>query len=131
MPYAMIPDGYSIKKVTKLQKAAVSSKRRHDNMEALLANPNTPLVVGAAVLPIITGALLKLFWNAVESEIGNIFTPEQKMKVEVAFRGLLFASPATGPILLGKKILSGDLGPEASGLLGPDVQSIWDLLGLK
>jgi len=100
-------------------------------MEALLANENTPLVVGAAVLPILTGVLLKLFWNAVESEIGNIFTPEQKMKVEVAFRGLLLASPATGPIALGQKLLSGGLGPEASGLLGPDVQSIWDLLGLK
>ena len=99
----MIPDGYSIKKVTKLQKAAVSSKRRHDNMEALLANENTPLVVGAAVLPIITGVLLKLFWEAVEAEVGNL-TPEQKMKVEVGFRGLLFASPATGPILLTKKI---------------------------
>ena len=123
----MIPEGYTLKKVTELQKQAVSSKRRHDNMEALLANENTPLVVGAVVLPILTGVLLKLFWNAVESEIGNIFTPEQKMKVEVAFRGLLFASPATGPIALGKKILSGDLGPEASGLLGPDVKNIWDL----
>jgi len=111
MPYAMIPDGYSIKKVTELQKQAVSSKRRHDNMEALLANENTPLVVGAAVIPIITGALLKLFWDAFEAEIGNVLTPEQKMKVEVGFRGLLFASPATGPIVLGKKVwdlLTGD-----------------------
>jgi len=73
-------------------------------MEALLANENTPLVVGAAVIPIITGALLKLFWDAFEAEIGNVLTPEQKMKVEVGFRGLLFASPATGPILLTKTI---------------------------
>ena len=76
---------------------------------------------------IIAPILTKLFWNAIESEIGNIFTPEQKMKVEVGFRGLLFASPATAPIILGKKLLSGDLGPEATGLLGPDVQGIWDL----
>ena len=99
----MIPDGYSIKKVTKLQAQAVSSKRRHDNMEALLANENTPVVVGAAMLPIITGVLLKLFWEAVEAEVGNL-TPEQKMKVEVGFRGLLFASPATAPLVLGTKI---------------------------
>ena len=104
MPYALIPDGYTLKKVTKLQKQAVNSKRRHDNMEALLANENTPLVVGAAVLPILTGVLLKLFWEAVENEIGNIFTPEQKMKVETGFTSLLLASPATGPILITKKV---------------------------
>jgi len=103
MPYAMIPDGYSIKKVTELQAKAVNSKRRHDNMEALLANENTPVVVGAAMLPILTGVLLKLFWEAVEAEIGAL-PPEQKMKVEVGFRGLLFASPATAVFPLGKKI---------------------------
>ena len=36
MPYALIPDGYSLKKVTKLQKQAVNEKRRHDDVIALL-----------------------------------------------------------------------------------------------
>jgi hypothetical protein len=49
MPYALIPDGYSLKKVTKLQKEAVNAKRRHDDVVALLNNPNTPLVVGGLV----------------------------------------------------------------------------------
>ena len=49
MPYAFIPDGYSLKKVTKLQKEAVNAKRRHDDVVALLNNPNTPLVVGGLV----------------------------------------------------------------------------------
>ena len=49
MAYALIPDGYSLKKVTKLQAQAVSSKRRHDNVEALLNNTNTPLVVGGLI----------------------------------------------------------------------------------
>ena len=49
MPYALIPDGYTLKKVTKLQKAAVDAKRRHDNVEALFNNPNTPIVVGGAI----------------------------------------------------------------------------------
>ena len=48
MPYALVPDGYTLKKVTKLQKDAVDAKRRHDDVVALLANPNTPLVAGAA-----------------------------------------------------------------------------------
>ena len=49
MPYALIPDGYSLKQVTKLQKQAVDDKRRHDDIVALLNNPNTPVVVGGAI----------------------------------------------------------------------------------
>jgi len=49
MPYALIPDGYSLKKVTKAQKEAVDAKRRHDDVVALLNNPNTPVVIGGAV----------------------------------------------------------------------------------
>ena len=49
MPYALIPDGYSLKQVTKLQKEAVDAKRRHDDIVALLNNPNTPVVVAGAV----------------------------------------------------------------------------------
>jgi uncharacterized membrane protein len=49
MAYALIPDGYSLKKVTKLEEAAVNSKRRHDDIVALLENSNTPLVVGGLI----------------------------------------------------------------------------------
>ena len=49
MPYALIPEGFELKKVTKLQKDAVDAKRRHDDVVALFNNPNTPLVVGGLV----------------------------------------------------------------------------------
>ena len=49
MPFALIQDGYSLKKVTKLQKEAVDAKRRHDDVVALLNNPSTPIIVGGAV----------------------------------------------------------------------------------
>jgi hypothetical protein len=39
MPFALIPDGYSLKKVTKLQQKALSDKRRHDNVVTVLNNP--------------------------------------------------------------------------------------------
>ena len=48
MPYVMIPDGFSLKKVTRAQKDAVDAKRRNDDVVALLNNPNTPLVIGSA-----------------------------------------------------------------------------------
>jgi len=47
--YALIPDGYSLKKVTKLQEQAVNAKRRHDDVVALLENENTPLVFGGLI----------------------------------------------------------------------------------
>ena len=45
----MIPDGFSLKKVTRAQKEAVNAKRRHDDVLAILNNDNTPLVVGGLV----------------------------------------------------------------------------------
>ena len=39
MPFALIPDGYSLKKVTKLQLKALNDKRRHDNVVTVLNNP--------------------------------------------------------------------------------------------
>ena len=49
MPYALITDGYTLKSVTKLQKQALTEKRRHDDVVALLNNENTPLVLGGLV----------------------------------------------------------------------------------
>ena len=54
MPYVLIPDGHKLEKATKLQIDAVNSKRRHDDVVALLANPNTPLVIG--------GLITAIFW---------------------------------------------------------------------
>ena len=54
MPYVLIPDGHKLEKATKPQVDAVSSKRRHDDVVALLANPNTPLVIG--------GLITAFFW---------------------------------------------------------------------
>jgi citrate lyase synthetase len=53
MPYALIPDGYSLKKVTKLQKQAVNEKRRHDDVVAILSNENTPLVLAGVIAAIL------------------------------------------------------------------------------
>ena len=60
MPFALIPDGYSLKKVTKLQKRAIDEKRMHDDTIALLNNPNTPLVVGAAAASFFSIAIMRI-----------------------------------------------------------------------
>jgi hypothetical protein len=58
MPYALIPDGYSLKKVTKLQLKALSDKRRHDNVVTVLNNPEIIkqiIVTGFAFLAVREG----------------------------------------------------------------------------
>ena len=65
MPFPLIPDGYSLKKVTNLQKQAVSDKRRHDNVMKLLENPTTlptlaTLIGGALVAKAVDDTLESL-----------------------------------------------------------------------
>jgi hypothetical protein len=54
MPYALIPEGFTLKKVTKAQEKAVKDKRRHDDVIAILNNPETITLIAG----IISGGLL-------------------------------------------------------------------------
>jgi anion-transporting ArsA/GET3 family ATPase len=39
MPHALIPDGFTLKKVTKSEEKAIKDERRHENVTALVNNP--------------------------------------------------------------------------------------------
>ena len=83
MPHVLIPDGFTLKKVTKLQKEAVDAKRRHDDVIALLTNPNTPLVVGAAVATFFGIKYTEDLVKNLQEDFGD-FTEDQKIKVRAA-----------------------------------------------
>ena len=100
MPYALIPDGYSLKKVTKLQKQAVNEKRRHDNVVAFLNNETTPVLIGATGLIAIAPILIELFITAA-GESGVTLSDEQKEKIKKAW---LLGIPGIGPVILGQDI---------------------------
>jgi hypothetical protein len=72
MPYALIPDGYSLKKVTKLQKQAVTDKRRHDDVVAILSNENTPLVIGGLVAGFFAVQTTNSVIASLEERIGTL-----------------------------------------------------------
>jgi hypothetical protein len=72
VPYALIPNGYTLKKVTKLQKEAVNAKRRHDDVVALLNNPNTPLVVGGLVTAFFGVKLAEDIIEDLENRLGAL-----------------------------------------------------------
>ena len=61
MPHALIPDGFTLKKVTKSEERAVNNKRRHDNVQALLENPATLAIITTSVATIAGGILIDKF----------------------------------------------------------------------
>ena len=51
MAYVLIPEGFELKKVTKLQEEAVKAHRRHEDIVALLGNEKVPgLIIGSVLL---------------------------------------------------------------------------------
>jgi hypothetical protein len=62
MPFALIPDGFKLQKVTKLQKEAVDKYNSSKNIEAFFEGPASAELVKAVaivVTPIVLAALAK------------------------------------------------------------------------
>mgnify|MGYP003136846800 CR=1 FL=1 len=102
MPYALIPDGYSLKKVTTLQKQALTDKRRHDNVMALLNNENTPLVVGGVIAGLIGAHLAGSVIDDLQEE-GVQLTDDVKEKIQKATNKAT-TSPLAGPLVQGLRL---------------------------
>ena len=103
MHYSLIPDGYTLKKVTKLHKQAVNDKGRHDDVVAFLSNDGTPALLGSAALLALTPFILDAFKSALEVE-NIVISDEQKDKLKTAFDIALISTPLTQPFVLGKKL---------------------------
>ena len=72
MAYTLIPEGFTLKKVTKAEKDAVDEyfgrERRGTYLEELLGNPNTPLVAaGVILIPSLIAVLLAVLKDEVVS----------------------------------------------------------------
>tara|TARA_R110002020_G_scaffold265755_1_gene480538 strand:+ start:225 stop:581 length:357 start_codon:yes stop_codon:yes gene_type:complete len=76
MPYALIPEGFTLKKVTKAQQDAIDEyfgrERRGSYLNTLIENPATTTLVGGAL----TGGALLALINKFFSE-GGPFTKEE------------------------------------------------------
>jgi len=95
MAYALIRAGYAIKKVTKLQQQAVSAERKHNNIEALLANPNTPIVIGGLVAGFLGVRLAESIITDLESRVGKVSDDiKEGIKEAVDIKLPTFGAPA-------------------------------------
>jgi len=77
--YALIPDGYSLEKVSKAQEQALKDKRRHDDVVALLSNEAAATGIVALGAVLASGTLLALFMQV----LGEELTLDDKQKAEL------------------------------------------------
>ena len=52
MPYALIPDGYTLKKVTKQEEEALTDLRKHEDFKTFLGSPQSGTAVGGVAVSI-------------------------------------------------------------------------------
>ena len=75
MPYALIPDGYTLKKVTKVQEEAVKAHRRHEDIVALLGNEKVPLLVAGGVVLVSAPTILRIIFEALKKQDNGVKLP--------------------------------------------------------
>ena len=68
MAYALIPDGYTLKKVTPQQNDAVKAHRRHEDIVALLGNEKVPLLVAGGVVLVSAPTILRMIFDALKKQ---------------------------------------------------------------
>ena len=89
MTYALIPEGFELKKVTKLQKDAVDEyfgrEIRGTYLSEFLGNQNTPLLIGGAALVALTPMLLEFIREAL-ADAGTLMPDIEWEKVKKGVR---------------------------------------------
>jgi hypothetical protein len=112
MPYALIPEGFTLKKVTKTQEQAVKDHRRHEDVKTFLGNETTPVLIGGIAIATLTPALVTIFL-ALLKEQGVTVDDAQKAGIEGALRAI---GPVGWTILLAQKAREDGL---------PDISKFW------
>ena len=90
MPHALIPDGFTLKKVTRSEERAVNNKRKHDNVQTLLENPATIPVVASSIGLLAGGVLVDRILKFLQDE-GVEVSASTAEKTKDAIVGAAFA----------------------------------------
>jgi len=109
MPYALIPDGFTLKKVTPAQENAVKDHRRHEDFKTFLDNETTPLLIGATAIAALTPALLALFIKLLEDQ-GITIDDVQREGMKA---GLISLGPIGWAIVAGEKAVGKDFATDS------------------
>jgi len=102
MTYGAVPEGVEIQKLTTAERDALSRYQIHENINTLLANENTPLLIGGVALLATLPILYKIFLQSLEEQ-NIVLTDNQKDTLKKAYKVNLLVSPL-GPIILGREV---------------------------
>ncbi len=75
MPFALVPEGFKLQKVTKLQKEAIDKYNSSQNIQAFFEGPASSELVKAVaivVTPIVLAALAKRGYDFAEQEVKDL-----------------------------------------------------------
>jgi len=98
MPFALIPDGFTLQKVTAAQERAVKSKRRQDDLIALINNPQTLAVLGTVIGGTIVALQFEEIINSLKESGVDISDEVIQATKEKVGSGLNLASRAVSPL---------------------------------
>ena len=98
MPFALIPDGFTLQKVTAAQERAVKSKRRQDDLIALINNPQTVAVIGTIIGGTLVATQVDDIVNSLKESGVQISDDVVQATKEKVGSGLKLASRAVSPL---------------------------------
>jgi len=107
--YEAVPIDVELQKVTAGESAALSRHKRHENINTLLANENTPVLIGAVALVAFLPLLLELLLQAQEDALNITLTDTQKQTLKDTALVSLTGPSGLG-FLLGQKVGKGLVG---------------------
>ena len=105
MAYVLIPEGFSLQKVTKAEQTAVEEyfgrERKGSYLEGFVSNPNAPLVIGGLVAGFFGVKLAEDIIKDIESRVGTLSEDvKQGIKDTVDIKLPTFGQPApTAPTI--------------------------------
>jgi len=103
MPYALIPEGFTLKKVTKAQEKAVKDLRRSEYIKELLDNETTlPLILGPVLVPIIALTISELLKDVPGLPTEYLQTKGLQSRVDAALTALQFKKQEPTPGQVGR-----------------------------
>ncbi len=59
--YALVPDGFTLKKVSKAEEEAIKDHRRHEDFKTFLDNETTPILIGGTMAVVFYSSFMGAF----------------------------------------------------------------------
>ena len=139
MPYALIPDGYTLKKVTKLEEEALKDLRKHEDFKTFLGSPQSGTAVGGVAvgvaLLIFVIPMLKNFLKALASDdefkgktVTQIVQEEQEDPTGTGFLRLYTAAFTGIPETLTAVVIPAPIQEEIKKQTGLDIGGLFSSL---